>query len=97
MTVRLSAGHGRPRLGREMGAQWSVMEPLQQAYLCVESMRLLKEYANAVSECHRMQTAQLVAVRNGENFPFEEEIAKAAIRRENVKYAILAHREEHGC
>jgi hypothetical protein len=28
---------------------------------------------------------------------FEEQIAEAAERREEAKYAILAHRSEHGC
>ena len=33
----------------------------------------------------------------GHSFAFEEEIAKANARREQAKYAILAHRQEHGC
>ncbi len=44
-----------------------------------------------------MQSAQVAAVLNGEDFPFEEQIAQAAARRENAKYAIIAHQEEHGC
>ena len=64
---------------------------------CIEKERLLKEYAAAVSEFNRMQSAQLAAVLQGEEFRFEEQIAQAAERRENAKYAIIAHQERHGC
>jgi hypothetical protein len=64
---------------------------------CIEKLRLLREFSQAVSEHHRMQTAQVAAVLNGDDFLFEEEIAVAAARRENAKYAILAHQQEHGC
>jgi len=33
----------------------------------------------------------------GEDFPFREEIAKAQQRKEEAKYAVIAHRQEHGC
>jgi hypothetical protein len=65
--------------------------------VCLRKEELLLAYAKAVSDHHRMQSAQLVAVMKGEDFPFEGQIAEAASRRENAKYAILAHREEHGC
>jgi len=64
---------------------------------CIEKYRLLQAFARAVSEHNRMMSAQVAAVLNGDDFPFEEEIAKAAARRENAKYAILAHQQEHGC
>jgi hypothetical protein len=44
-----------------------------------------------------MQSAQLAAVLQGEDFPFEEEIARAAARRESAKYDVLAHQQQHGC
>jgi hypothetical protein len=66
-------------------------------YTCTEKQKLLEEFAHAVSEYHRMQTAQVAAVLNGEDFPFEEWISNAAVRMEQVKYAVLAHRESHGC
>lgn len=65
--------------------------------ICIEKERLIREFANAVSEHHRMQSAQVKAVLNGEDFLFEAEIADTAARRENAKYAILAHRRDHGC
>jgi hypothetical protein len=64
---------------------------------CIEKERLMQAFARAVSAHHRMQSAQLAALlRGNENFPFEEQIAEAARERDNAKYAVLAHREEHG-
>jgi hypothetical protein len=67
------------------------------AVLCIEKERLLKAFAQAVSEHHRMQSAQVAAVLRGQDFPFEEEIARAAARREEAKYNVIAHQTEHGC
>jgi hypothetical protein len=64
---------------------------------CARKQALIRVFLRAVSEYHRMQSAQLAALRNGEDFMFEDEIASAATRRENAKYAILAHTDEHGC
>jgi len=44
-----------------------------------------------------MQSAQVAAVLRGQDFPFEEEIARAAARREEAKYNVIAHQTEHGC
>jgi hypothetical protein len=65
--------------------------------VCIEKMKLMREFVGAVSDYHRMQTAQVRAVTNGEGFLFEEEIAEAAARRERAKYAILEHLQNHGC
>ena len=64
---------------------------------CLEKERLLGAFTNAVSECHRMQSAQLEALRRGEDVQFEEQIMQANNRRELAKYAVLEHREKHGC
>jgi hypothetical protein len=61
-----------------------------------EKQRLLQAFTDAVSEYHRMQSAQLEALLRGDAFDFEIEIAKAAQRREQAKYAIIAYQEEHG-
>ena len=58
--------------------------------------QLLQELQQVVTEYQRMQTAQLAAVFNGANFPFEDWIAKAAVRMEQAKYAVIAHRKQHG-
>jgi hypothetical protein len=64
---------------------------------CVEKYRLLKKFAAAVSDYHRMQSFQLAGLLKGDEFSFEEEIRKAAERRDAAKYAVLAHQDEHGC
>ena len=65
--------------------------------LCFEKQRLIKEFERAVSDLHRIQSAQVLAVLNGEDFPFREEIAAASERRECAKYAIIVHQQDHGC
>jgi hypothetical protein len=63
----------------------------------MEQRRLLKAFAHAVREYHRMQTAQVTAVLNGKDFPFEDWVEKAAKAKDEARSAILRHREEHGC
>ena len=65
--------------------------------LCFEKQKLIKEFERAVSELHRMQSAQVLAVRNGEDFPFREQIAAASERRDCTTYAIISHQQDHGC
>ena len=60
-----------------------------------EEQRLLEAFAQAAEEYHRMHAAQVEAILNDQNFPFEEWVAKAAERMDQTKYAILAYREEH--
>ena len=55
------------------------------------------EFLAAISDHHRMQSAQVAALRKGDGFLFEKELAEASERRLNVKYAIIAHKEKHGC
>jgi len=69
----------------------------QQPIWCIKKERLMREFAKAVSDYHRMNSAQLAAVLNGQDFPFEAQIAEAGERVQEMKYAILAHRQEHGC
>ena len=64
---------------------------------CIEKRRLMDEFQRAVSHHNRMQVSQVAAVIRGEDFPFEREIAEAAERRDNAKYAIIAHQKDHGC
>jgi hypothetical protein len=58
--------------------------------------RLLEEFAHLLDEYHRMQRTQLAAVLEGEDFLFEEWIAKAAVRMVQAKHAVIAYREQHG-
>jgi hypothetical protein len=64
---------------------------------CFEKKRLIAEFVKAVSEYHRMQSAQLAALRKGEDFPFEAELSRAREQRDRAKYSVLAHQELHGC
>jgi hypothetical protein len=64
---------------------------------CSIKQKLLEEFAWAASECNRMQTAQVRALTSGDGFIFEEEINRARERRDEAKYAILAHQADHGC
>jgi hypothetical protein len=64
---------------------------------CIERQKLINEFEWAVSEFNRMNSAQVAAVRNGHGFMFAEQIADAERFKENVKYAIIKHQEEHGC
>jgi len=64
---------------------------------CIELHKLMEAFAKTVSELNRMQSAQTAALLRGEDFTFEEQIAEATRQRDNLKYAILKHQEEHGC
>ena len=52
--------------------------------LCLEKQKLIKEFERAVADYNRMNSAQVAAVRNGEDFPFAEQIAEAGAREENA-------------
>jgi hypothetical protein len=54
-------------------------------------------YVAAASDLNRIHSAQLAAVLNDEGFLFQAEFAEALERKERAKYAVLAHREQHGC
>lgn len=64
---------------------------------CEQQQRLLRAFAAAVSDYNRIHGEQVHAVMNGENFPFEEEIARASAERHRLKEAIIQHRRAHGC
>jgi hypothetical protein len=65
--------------------------------LCTEKERLWQDYANAASECNRIQSAQVAVLKRGEDFTLEEALEQASRRREKAKAAILRHVEKHGC
>ena len=73
------------------------MAAFSSVVLCFEKQKLIRAFEWAVSEYNRMNTAQAVALRNGEGFKFSEQIAQAAIRKDDAKYAVLKHQEEHHC
>ena len=71
------------------------MAPAPQ--FCPERQRLLEQFMAAVQEQTDLQNTQIKALINGEGFNLEREIADARERRDQAKYAILAHDESHGC
>jgi hypothetical protein len=73
------------------------MAPVPSPTVCVEKQRLTKAFIKAVSEYHRMQSAQIAALRNGDGFQFEELLGKARKARDASKRALLQHENEHGC
>jgi hypothetical protein len=54
-------------------------------------------FAHAVSDYNRMNSAQALAVMRGEGFRFTEQITETGARMEELKYAVIAHEETHGC
>ena len=59
--------------------------------------RLLTEFRQLLAEYHSMEVAQVTAVLNGADFPFEEWISNAAERVKQARMAIITHRLGHGC
>jgi hypothetical protein len=64
---------------------------------CIVKQRLFDSYIAAVAEVHRISSAQILALRNGEGLPFDVQLAKALEWRENAEFAMIAHSEQHGC
>ena len=73
------------------------MAPKPVLAYCEEKQRLIAAYLEAVTAYHDLQNEQIAALVHGEGFENEEGIFRAADRREQAKYAILAHRQDHGC
>jgi hypothetical protein len=72
---------------------WSSPSPVS----CIVKQRLFDSYIAAVAEVNRVSSAQILALRNGEGLLFEVQLAKALEWRENAKFAMIAHSEQHGC
>ena len=69
----------------------------QATVLCIAKERLIREYAQAVADCDRLLKAQVESLyRGGDLYP-EVEFTAAAQRREDAKYSLIAHQEQHGC
>lgn len=64
---------------------------------CFDKQKRIAAFVNAVSEYHRMLSAQVESMLKGEGLRFEDEVTRARERRDNAKYAVLAHKEAHGC
>ena len=75
----------------------NLMSAARSVIYCLEKVRLIRAFEWAVSEYNRMSSAQALAIRRGEGFRFGEQIAAAGRLKDEAKYAILKHEEEHGC
>ena len=64
--------------------------------ICREMRKLLRQFSSAASEYHRLQSAQFVAMLNGKGSLFDDWVEKAAAQKHRAKYAMAAHRHEHG-
>jgi hypothetical protein len=63
----------------------------------MRKQELIREFEEAVSELHRMQSAQVLAVWKGEDRMFQDQIDSAIDRKDRAKHAIIAHQHLHGC
>ncbi len=65
--------------------------------VCKEKERLIRAYTDAALEYNHLNSMRVTAVIKGEATPALDLISEAEVRKENAKYAILVHLEEHGC
>ena len=66
---------------------------------CSQKNDLLRGFMEAIREVTAAQNAQLIAVINGDQdfCEYEDLIYAAREKKDLVKYAYLAHVQEHGC
>jgi hypothetical protein len=65
--------------------------------LCMEKERLIRAYTDAALEYNHLNSIRIAALIRGEETPPVGQISEAEMRKENSKYAILAHMLDHGC
>lgn len=58
---------------------------------------MTRRYIKAVSDLHRMQSAQIAALRQGDGFQFEDEIKVARKAVDEARSVIAWHERQHGC
>lgn len=65
--------------------------------ICIEKERLFRAFGEASLEYSRLYSARMAALSSGEEAPPIDDLSDAELRKENAKYAILLHQEQHGC
>ena len=65
--------------------------------ICPERERLTNAYAEAIREYNRLTSQRLSAKLHGDDPPAEALINNAHTNKENAKYALMGHVNEHGC
>ena len=64
---------------------------------CAIRDKLIQLYAEATMEHRRLKAARTTAVLEGKETPSAEGLAESQMRKENARYALLQHMDEHGC
>jgi hypothetical protein len=65
--------------------------------MCSERERLLRAFAMATLDYNKLYAARVAVLALGEDAPPIDQLAEAETQRDNAKYALLLHQEEHGC
>jgi hypothetical protein len=65
--------------------------------MCSERERLLRAFAEAMLEYNKWYAARVATLALGEDAPPIDQLTEAETQRDNAKYALLLHQEEHGC
>jgi hypothetical protein len=54
-------------------------------------------FTAAIAECNKLQKEQITALLRGDGFLLETQIEEALERRNQTKYAVIEHQQQHGC
>ena len=65
--------------------------------ICSEKEHLTQEFVQVAVRRNELCAAQLAAILNGEDFPFEEEIEHLTVDRREARIALQQHLRHHGC
>ena len=76
---------------------WHGIRLTARLFLCLDKERLIRAYIRSVTEWNCLHSVQLAALKRGDDYKFTLELTDAAERVQNAKYAILVHRQTHGC
>jgi hypothetical protein len=81
------------------GDDLKIRRGIPEVVLCEEKNRLQEEFLEAIHELNSLQSHQVIAVIEGDPdiFRFEILISLAQERKEQAKYAWIAHIESHRC
>jgi hypothetical protein len=66
------------------------------AVSCVMRHRLTAEYAAAVTRCDELFSARMIARVNAEHDDFDASLTTAIAWRDNAKFLLTLHQDEHG-
>jgi hypothetical protein len=73
------------------------MVPSAAPIFCREKQTLMGAYLRAVSDYGRMQSAQILALKNGDGLRFEVQVAAARSQVDRTRTALHLHEANHGC